>query len=150
MSDVRKLERADIPLLVELYKKIFPEKKITEEKINDILNQDTSQVWVVPHHDGSHVIGFLYVLSVKPEIEVMDIGVDPSCRRQGVAKRLFLTLMDYANSARVEIIHLEVKDGNEAAIELYRHFGFFEVGRRKKYYQDGTDALLFQKLTRLT
>jgi [ribosomal protein S18]-alanine N-acetyltransferase len=36
-----------------------------------------------------------------------------------------------------------VRAGNEAALELYRKFGFMVAGRRPKYYRDnGEDAIL--------
>ena len=39
-------------------------------------------------------------------------------------------------------VFLEVEEGNLPAEQLYRHFGFREVGRRKGYYPkpDGTRA----------
>jgi ribosomal-protein-alanine N-acetyltransferase len=36
---------------------------------------------------------------------------------------------------------LEVRPSNQSAISLYKKFGFFEVGRRKKYYGD-EDAIM--------
>ena len=44
------------------------------------------------------------------------------------------------------VVTLEVRAGNEAAIELYKKMGFREVGRRKGYYRKGKeDALLMDK-----
>ncbi|MCS6997720.1 MAG: GNAT family N-acetyltransferase, partial [Casimicrobiaceae bacterium] len=40
---------------------------------------------------------------------------------------------------------LEVRVNNLAAQSLYRKFGFVEVGRRKRFYRDGEDALLMTK-----
>jgi ribosomal-protein-alanine N-acetyltransferase len=38
---------------------------------------------------------------------------------------------------------LEVRESNEAALEMYRKFGFVESGRREGYYKDnGEDAIL--------
>jgi ribosomal-protein-alanine N-acetyltransferase len=38
---------------------------------------------------------------------------------------------------------LEVRESNNAARRLYRGFGFFEVGRRVRYYRDnGEDAVI--------
>ena len=37
---------------------------------------------------------------------------------------------------------MEVRDGNAAARALYRSAGFAEVGRRRRYYPDGEDAIL--------
>jgi ribosomal-protein-alanine N-acetyltransferase len=38
-----------------------------------------------------------------------------------------------------------VRVSNLAAQRLYLKFGFAEVGRRKRYYRDGEDALLMTR-----
>lgn len=44
----------------------------------------------------------------------------------------------------VEVV-LEVKAHNTRAIGLYRRHGFADVGLRRKYYADGSDALLMTR-----
>ena len=39
---------------------------------------------------------------------------------------------------------LEVAIGNAAALALYRREGFIEVGRRRHYYSDSSDALVLR------
>ena len=39
-------------------------------------------------------------------------------------------------------IYLEVSSSNMPALNLYSRLGFKKVGIRKKYYQDGMDAIL--------
>jgi ribosomal-protein-alanine N-acetyltransferase len=41
---------------------------------------------------------------------------------------------------------LEVSTRNEAARALYARTGFTEVGRRARYYADGSDALVLRAL----
>jgi ribosomal protein S18 acetylase RimI-like enzyme len=36
-----------------------------------------------------------------------------------------------------------VKENNAAAIYLYEKMKFHQIGIRKKYYADGTDALIY-------
>jgi ribosomal-protein-alanine N-acetyltransferase len=40
---------------------------------------------------------------------------------------------------------LEVKAHNTRAIGLYKKHGFVDVGLRRKYYADGSDALLLAR-----
>lgn len=40
---------------------------------------------------------------------------------------------------------LEVKASNQGALSLYSKLDFDEVGRRRRYYPNGEDALLLQK-----
>jgi ribosomal-protein-alanine N-acetyltransferase len=45
--------------------------------------------------------------------------------------------------AGAKTLFLEVADGNEAALGLYRSFGAVAVGRRRGYYEHGADAAIF-------
>jgi [ribosomal protein S18]-alanine N-acetyltransferase len=40
---------------------------------------------------------------------------------------------------------LEVAAANGPALALYAREGFTEVGRRRRYYSDGTDALVLRR-----
>ena len=45
-------------------------------------------------------------------------------------------------------LFLEVRPSNERAVELYRHFGFNQIGLRRAYYPAAIgreDALVFDK-----
>ena len=51
--------------------------------------------------------------------------------------------MDLATDLRAEFVTLEVRVSNDVAQNLYRKYGFTEVGLRHRYYHDnGEDALL--------
>ncbi|MCZ2110933.1 MAG: hypothetical protein LC118_15425, partial [Dehalococcoidia bacterium] len=48
-----------------------------------------------------------------------------------------------ARSEAMQAATLEVRESNEAARALYRRYGFYEVGVRKRYYADnGEDAII--------
>jgi ribosomal-protein-alanine N-acetyltransferase len=40
-------------------------------------------------------------------------------------------------------LFLEVEEGNEAALQLYRSLGAIPVGRRAGYYEHGADGAIF-------
>lgn len=65
---------------------------------------------------------------------------------KGIGTAMMRALIDAATRASFEQLELEVIDGNEAAIHLYRRLGFVQFGRRPRMvkYRDGTyaDALL--------
>jgi ribosomal-protein-alanine N-acetyltransferase len=45
---------------------------------------------------------------------------------------------------------LEVRESNEAARALYRAYGFYEVGRRKRYYPDNREDAVIMTTEELT
>ena len=48
---------------------------------------------------------------------------------------LFDRILAYLDKKDVSDLFLEVRESNEAAIELYLKKGFEVIGRRKQYYQ---------------
>lgn len=93
--------------------------------------------------NDSQLAGFCIFQDRTIAMELQLILVDPSLRRQGVARGLIQNASQAIGSNRE--IWLEVKAGNESAIQLYRCLGFEQVGTRPRYYSDGSSALLFTK-----
>jgi len=77
---------------------------------------------------------------------IATIGVLPEYRRQGIAAAL---LTECETRLEVARIRLSVRLGNTSAIQLYEGFGYQRVDIWPKYYQDGADALVFEKLSRI-
>ena len=105
---------------------------------------DAPRAWccVAEGAEGA-VIGYLLARIVADEVELHDVAVDPAARRAGAGRALIGALVAWATAERAAVVFLEVRRGNQAAQALYRGFGFSEVGRRRRYYPDGEDALIF-------
>jgi ribosomal-protein-alanine N-acetyltransferase len=72
--------------------------------------------------------------------------VTPGARRRGLGTALLAAAMAGARLRGAEAMFLEVAAaGNPAALGLYRGLGFVEVGRRRRYYPDGSDALVLRR-----
>lgn len=76
------------------------------------------------------------------DLRVYAVGVEPSLARRGLAKRVLSWTLAQAKAAGCAKASLEVGAKNDAAIALYEAAGFRVVGRRAKFYNDGSDALL--------
>ena len=66
------------------------------------------------------------------------IGTNPV-----IIRKLLQQLLDEARQQGIYRIYLEVRDSNAAAITLYKHAGFKEVGKRKNYYEHGFIHIYF-------
>ena len=74
---------------------------------------------------------------------ILNLAVHPEHRRRGLARRLLAEGLAQARTSGAELAWLEVRTSNLAAQALYASFGFKEVGRRPRYYDDTQeDALL--------
>ncbi|OUS05708.1 hypothetical protein A9Q96_10935 [Rhodobacterales bacterium 52_120_T64] len=78
--------------------------------------------------------GFAMFRYAGPEAELLTIAVDPTHRRQGIAKKLMLTGHESARSAGVEEVFLEVSQENPHAKSLYEQFGYEVRAIRENYY----------------
>jgi ribosomal-protein-alanine N-acetyltransferase len=96
--------------------------------------------WLDPHG------GMILARVAGDEAEVLTLAVIPEIRRQGVGTRLLDAAMSLAGSRGARAVFLEVSTGNAAAIDLYARAGFIPVGRRRRYYADGTDALVLRRV----
>lgn len=77
------------------------------------------------------------------EGHVTNIAVHPKYRGCGYGKALLEDMMKCAKESDIKAMTLEVRVSNEAAINLYKQYGFVSVAKRKGYYEDtGEDALI--------
>jgi len=88
--------------------------------------------------------GMLLGRVVAGEAEVLTLAVMPSARRQGLATALLDTAIAQVRARGATSLFLEVATGNAAARALYGRAGFVEVGQRRRYYSDGSDAILLR------
>lgn len=93
--------------------------------------------------DG-RLVGYICPMLVLDEGHILDVAVDPVVRGQGVGRLLVERVLADCRASGASFVSLEVRPSNEAAVALYRVMGFVECGRRKRYYQDGEDALLME------
>lgn len=91
------------------------------------------------------VVGFLIARCDLDEWELENVVVAPEHRRVGVGGQLVAALLHQAGSTGATSVLLEVRESNGPARQLYKKFGFLEVGRRQKYYANPVeDALLLK------
>jgi ribosomal-protein-alanine N-acetyltransferase len=89
--------------------------------------------------------GYLIASRYADVWHLMNLAVDPPVRRRGLASLLLQELM--ARVSPAEPITLEVRPSNDAAIALYKRFGFHAAGLRPGYYRDtGEDALIMWRV----
>lgn len=80
---------------------------------------------------------------------VMNVSVDPSVRRRGIAMGLIDELIARIDDPEAQYT-LEVRVSNAAAIELYGRLGFLSAGVRRRYYSDNAEDALIMWRTPMT
>ena len=62
---------------------------------------------------------------------------------QGIGSMLMERLIQYAKENGIELIYLEVREDNIAAIHLYENFGFRQTGTLPAYFKIGNEYFDF-------
>ena len=75
-------------------------------------------------------------------LEISWLCTRPTERRKGLMKRLLKELSSRLQPGQK--LWLELREGNEAALSLYKYHGFQKVGGRQAYYSDGENATLME------
>jgi ribosomal-protein-alanine N-acetyltransferase len=89
-------------------------------------------------------LGFALGRVQADQAEILTIAVRPGARGQGVGRALLNALLTEAAKRGALDLFLEVAEPNAAARALYAGAGAKEVGRRRRYYADGADALVLR------
>lgn len=91
------------------------------------------------------IVGYVCLMSLFEEAQIMDIAVAPEQRGRGIARLLMEYTFSIAREQGAEFMALEVRESNMAAITLYERLGFVRTGTRRGYYEGKEDAVLMEK-----
>ncbi len=100
--------------------------------------------WVATENEK--IIGHGVLSVAAGESHLLNLAVDQNYQGQGIGRKMLTHLMDIARIKSADMILLEVRPSNKAAIHIYESIGFNEIGCRKAYYpapKGKEDALLF-------
>ena len=91
------------------------------------------------------VIGICVFQVVLDEAQINYFVVNKKFRKKGFGSYFMSYLIKKCEKSNLKKLLLEVSQSNVTAERFYSRFDFSTVGRRKNYYQDGSDALLKEK-----
>ncbi len=74
---------------------------------------------------------------------IATVAVHPDHRRRGIARKLIHLVEEEMAQPRVR---LTVRESNQVAINLYQQDGYFQINRWEKYYKDGEDGIVMEKI----
>jgi ribosomal protein S18 acetylase RimI-like enzyme len=142
---VRRARRGDLDALIELEQRVFATDRMSRQGLRRLLANRSARVLVAEVRGrmaGAAVVLFRSRASVA---RLYSIGVLPQMCGKGSAVALLAATERAALRRKCRIIRLEVHASNRAAISRYRKSGYRQFGRHVSYYEDGGDALRFEK-----
>ena len=91
------------------------------------------------------VIGICVLQFVLDEAHINYFVVNQKYRKKGFGSFFMNHLIEKCKKLNINKLLLEVSQNNIDAENFYNRFDFYTVGTRKKYYKDGSNALLKEK-----
>lgn len=138
---LRKMTLDDVEQVVAIDKMSFSLPWPTSSFHYELTDNPASRCWVA-ELDG-HVAAMLVAWFIVDEIHIATIATHPDFRKQGFGEKLLSHVLQSSKAEGALTSFLEVRESNDAAIMMYRKFGYVESGRREGYYKDnGEDAIL--------
>jgi ribosomal-protein-alanine N-acetyltransferase len=84
---------------------------------------------------GQKIVGYACLWHVDDQMEIANFAVSPEFRKKGIGRMLMQKVLSEAIKKGCASLILSVRESNLPALNLYKEFGFVEVGRRKRYYR---------------
>ncbi len=82
----------------------------------------------------TELIGYTIVMPAMEEAHLLNLAVASHWHGHGFGTRIVQHVIDEARLTTCEVIYLEVRPSNVAALRLYDRFGFRQLGLRRDYY----------------
>tara|TARA_B100001123_G_C14476973_1_gene696791 strand:- start:102 stop:524 length:423 start_codon:yes stop_codon:yes gene_type:complete len=124
--------------ILEIESKSFENPWSHQSFLSELKNSVSSN-WVFVR--DTQLLGYIFGWDLDADYHINNIAVKPSYRRKGVAKKMIDNIIF---SSKIKNVYLEVSRLNNEAINLYEKMGFSKNGLRKKYYNNGSDAILYK------
>jgi len=142
---IRQMTVEDLPAVMALEQAAF-KNPWSQELLKRELQHEWSTILLVEEAQEAGpplLLGLAIFWIVHDEVHVLNVATAPQHRRRGVARAVMEEVLERGRGRRCSLATLEVRKSNEAAIQLYRDFGFRPVGIRPNYYADeGEDAVV--------
>jgi [ribosomal protein S18]-alanine N-acetyltransferase len=140
--------REDIPRLLEMARESTTASQWLPADYDNLFTEKIIQqsCLLVTEIAGS-VSGFLVARGLDGDWEIENILVAPGSRRRGLGTELMKGFLAKAGKTAIKTVHLEVRESNLPAQQLYKTLGFTQVGRRKGYYSDPPEDAIILKLS---
>lgn len=145
---IRRMTHADLEQVITIDQVSFslpwPQRSFQFELDENFV----SRCWVaeVDGRIAAMMVGWMMM----DEMHIATIATHPEFRGRGIGKKILVHALCWARDREGLVrAFLEVREGNAAAMNMYRSLGFVEDGRRKEYYKDNNEDAILMSLSDL-
>jgi ribosomal-protein-alanine N-acetyltransferase len=130
IASFRPMRPEDLPEIMVIENEIYP-FPWTIGNFRDSLQAGYS-CWI--YEDRQTKVAYGVMMMGANEAHLLNMSVAVGWQRQGIGSKLLNHFIELAREYKAEEFLLEVRPSNKAASELYKKFGFKQIGVRHNYY----------------
>jgi ribosomal-protein-alanine N-acetyltransferase len=143
---LRPMTPADMAAVLRLERELFGDEAWSRAMLAGELAQQPRNRHYLVAEDNGIVAGYAGLLAAGAQGDVLTLAVAGDRWGQGTGSALLAALLAEAARRGCAEVFLEVRADNARAQQLYRRYGFTQIGIRRGYYQpSGADALVMRK-----
>ncbi|MBQ3494679.1 MAG: ribosomal protein S18-alanine N-acetyltransferase [Clostridia bacterium] len=139
--EIKTLNKHHLQSIMQISKQQFSDGWTTSQMEEGLMSENYICLGVF---EEENLCCYCLALNSLDDINILTIATEQSYKRKGMASAIVNKLSQMAQN-QSKTLSLEVKDKNFAAIAFYEKMGFKKQHIRKKYYKDGSDAIIYFK-----
>jgi ribosomal-protein-alanine N-acetyltransferase len=154
---IRQMEHKDVEAVADLERRCYPVPWSANAYTTEVNNP--AAYYAVAVTDSGLIVGYAGMWVVMDEGHITTVAVDPTMRGRKIGERLLIELLTGGVWRGAKRATLEVRERNTVAHNLYKKYGFTDVGMRRHYYSDngehaiimwadGLNTAIYQKMLR--
>ncbi|MEO3808903.1 ribosomal protein S18-alanine N-acetyltransferase [Sphaerisporangium sp. B11E5] len=136
------MDETDLPAVLAIERATFPSDAWSEGMLRGELHDQPRTRHYIVAIEGDEIVGYAGLAAAGDQADVQTIAVASGRQRTGIGSAMLRELLAEAERRAVTAVFLEVRADNPAAQAMYEGFGFERIGLRRRYYDDGTDAIM--------
>ncbi len=141
---IRKLEEKDLQELYNLSTETFKNESWNKEQFQNAIKLN----FCIGFFCEEKLVSFLIAENLIDDFNILLIATKEKFKNKGIASSLIKMLENECKIFKINKIWLEVKSSNLGAQKFYEKHYFKQIYVRKKYYNNGEDAIIFEKIVK--
>ena len=141
--EIIKAEKRYLDEILDIENESFKHPFKKENILYELEENPFSNFYLAKEND--EIVGFIIFWITFENATICQIATKKTFRNMGFATKLIEFSEKLLKEKEVEFYTLEVREGNLAAINLYKKMGFLTITKKEKYYEDGENALYMMK-----
>lgn len=140
---VRRMRWWDIPSVEHIERNLFPDDHWSVDQWWRELAAEFNHYWVA--ESAHQIVGYAGLSVQVPDADIQTMAIANDYQGMGLGGQLLDFVLEAAAEFSVRFIFLEVRASNHAAMSMYESRHFKKISERRRYYPDGTDAVIMRR-----